>query len=62
MLRISFLASCWCLGDTDKLCVGVDVATSGKASEVRATCVKIGGIIVAKGKKLFGQQNDPKIT
>jgi hypothetical protein len=27
------------------LCVGVEVATKGNASEIRATCVKIGGIL-----------------
>jgi hypothetical protein len=27
------------------LCVGVDVATSGNASEILATCVNIGGMI-----------------
>lgn len=44
MLFISCLASCWCLGVTVKLWVGVDVATNGKASEARATCVRMGGI------------------
>jgi hypothetical protein len=49
-LRMSFVAVCWCSFVTVKLCVGVDVATSGKASAVRATCVRIGGILLL----LFG--------
>ena len=27
-----------------RLCVGVEVATNGRASEARATCVRIGGM------------------
>ena len=27
------------------LCVGVDVATNASASDIRATCVKMGGIV-----------------
>ena len=46
MLFISCLASCWCLGVTTRLCVGVDVATSGSASDARATCVKMGGMVL----------------
>ena len=46
MLRISCLASCWCFGVKVRLCVGVEVATSGRASELRATWVKIGGILL----------------
>ena len=45
MLRMSCLASCWCFCDTVNVCVGVDVATSGKASELRATWVRIGGMV-----------------
>jgi hypothetical protein len=41
---MSCLAFCCILGVTVRLCVGVDVATNGRASEMRATCVKIGGM------------------
>jgi hypothetical protein len=43
---MSFVAVCWSSFVTVRLCVGVDVATRGKASAVRATWVKIGGIIL----------------
>lgn len=45
MLFINSLASCWCLGVTFRLGAGVDVATSGSASEARETCVRIGGML-----------------
>jgi len=45
MLLINFLASCWCAEEACRVGVGVDVATSGSASDVLATCVRIGGIV-----------------
>jgi hypothetical protein len=45
MLFIRSLASCWCLAVTTRLGVGVDVATSGSASEARETWVRMGGIL-----------------
>ena len=46
ILRINCLASCWCLAVTVRLCVGVDVATNGSASELRATWVRMGGMLL----------------
>jgi hypothetical protein len=42
---INRFASCCCSVVAARLCVGVDVATSGRASADRATCVRIGGML-----------------
>lgn len=52
-LRISF-ASCWSLFVTGMPGAGVCVATRGRPSDTRATCVKRGGMLVVVVGKVDG--------